>query len=354
MNASWWTWGLVVTRTLLIGAAGGAVFLWAGLPAPWLAGAMVATALSVAAGVKVCVPDNARRAVFLLIGLSIGSSVTADTLQRMMSWPASLLMLAVTVVLVTAVQYYYFQAVHGWGRRTAFFAGLPGALSTVLIFAEHHASDLPRVTVAQSVRLFFLIALLPIAISNLGEGPAAAVASAPPGPWLDTAIVVAVGCVAGLLAERFNVPAGLMLAPAVVNAALHLSGTVHGVLPDTLLVPGYVILGCLVATRFAGIGMGLLKGMLSASLVAFALALATSALGAYVASLLSGLPFGQTWLAFAPGGLETMTIMAFALDMDPAFVGALQIARFLGLSIAIPIVAGWLFGRGRVKADEAT
>lgn len=353
MGVSRWRMVYVVARTLLAGAVGGALFLWAGMPAPWLAGAMVGTALCLAAGAEVAVPDGARRAVFVLIGLSIGSSVDSATLARMASWPTSLIMLAVTVAVVTAAQYYYFQAAHGWGRRTAFFAGLPGALSTVLLLAQHHAADLPRVTVAQSVRLFFLIALLPLAISNLGGAQDAAPSPMPPAEWPDTLIVILVGTIAGFLAERLRVPAGLMLAPALANVALHLSGLVHGGLPDFLLVPGYVVLGCMVAARFAGIGMRLLRGMLAASSIGFAVALALSALGAYVASALSGLPFGQTWLAFAPGGLETMTIMAFALDMDPAFVGALQIARFLGLSIAIPLVAAWLFGRPAPESGPA-
>ena len=43
--------------------------------------------------------------------------------------------------------------------------------------------------------------------------------------------------------------------------------------------------------------------------------------------------------AFAPGGLEAMTMMAFALGLDPLFVGAHHIARFLFISLALPWVA---------------
>ena len=49
-----------------------------------------------------------------------------------------------------------------------------------------------------------------------------------------------------------------------------------------------------------------------------------------------GLPFGQVWLAYAPGGIEAMAIMAFALHLDAAFVGAHHVLRILGLSLLSP------------------
>jgi len=42
-------------------------------------------------------------------------------------------------------------------------------------------------------------------------------------------------------------------------------------------------------------------------------------------------------MAYAPGGLEAMTILSFALHLDPAFVGVHHLARFLFVSLAIPI-----------------
>ncbi len=46
----------------------------------------------------------------------------------------------------------------------------------------------------------------------------------------------------------------------------------------------------------------------------------------------------QVWLAFAPGGLEAMTVLAFTLDTDPAFVAGHQIIRFLAVSMIVPFM----------------
>ena len=56
-------------------------------------------------------------------------------------------------------------------------------------------------------------------------------------------------------------------------------------------------------------------------------------------------------VAFAPGGLEAMTIMAFALNLDPAYVGAHQMARYIGLALLMPMVTAYVLGRMGVSRE---
>ena len=68
------------------------------------------------------------------------------------------------------------------------------------------------------------------------------------------------------------------------------------------------------------------------------LAVATSLaclLALIVASLLS-LRVADVVIAYAPGGMEAMTILAFILHLDPAFVGVHHLARFLFVALAMP------------------
>jgi hypothetical protein len=44
-------------------------------------------------------------------------------------------------------------------------------------------------------------------------------------------------------------------------------------------------------------------------------------------------------LAFAPGAQDTMMVLALALHLDPVFVGALQLSRFLLVSFLVPFLA---------------
>ena len=66
--------------TAVLGAAGGGLFAWLGLPAAWLAGAMAATAVAALAGLPVAMPAPVRNTAFVLLGVSMGASVTPETI----------------------------------------------------------------------------------------------------------------------------------------------------------------------------------------------------------------------------------------------------------------------------------
>lgn len=195
-----------------------------------------------------------------------------------------------------------------------------------------------RVTISQCVRLFFLIVALPVAIVFLS--PASDVATATPvaASVFEIIVLVVVSAAAGLLFERLRVPAGLILGAALASAALGLGGVVHGGAPDSILIPANIILGVMIGLRFKGISLPELRVELGDGFAGFAIAMIIAVAGAVFTSYVAGLPLALTLLAFAPGGLEAMTIMAFALNLDPAYVAAHQVARYIGLVLLMPAV----------------
>ena len=162
-----------VVLTLVIGALGGALFAWIGLPAPWLAGSMIAVTAAVLAGLPTAIYNPARIAVFILLGVQIGGSISNEALQRLTSWPGSLVILAATVIAVTASGYGLFRGLYKWDRATALFSSVPGALSLTLLLADEARADMPRVTIVQCIRIFFLVAILPslIGLGNQESAP---------------------------------------------------------------------------------------------------------------------------------------------------------------------------------------
>jgi hypothetical protein len=65
----------------------------AGLPAGWLSGAIVAVSAAALAGRQVFIPARLGRVVYVLLGISLGSSVTPETVATMVTWPLSMLAL---------------------------------------------------------------------------------------------------------------------------------------------------------------------------------------------------------------------------------------------------------------------
>jgi uncharacterized protein len=328
--------------TVAAGGAGGALATVFNLPAGWLVGSMIVCAALVMAGVPLIMPDWIRQAIFVLLGVSMGSAFTPETIATMFKWPASLAGLTVAVVGVVVTGVAFLHRVAHWDKPTAFFASVPGAMSYVLALSLRSPADTRLVVVAQMLRLMILMAVLPIIVRMTMPfgAPIRPPADAPVlGLFAGLAIEIALGFAAGFLLEWLKVPAGLMLGGMIAGAAIHLSGTVVGTMPAIILNPSQVLLGAFIGLRFSGTDLRLLGKAAIPSLATFVIAIAISAGTAYAVAAMLHLPLGQVLVAFAPGGLEAMTILAFVLGLDPAYVGVHQLARFLGLSLALPFIA---------------
>jgi membrane AbrB-like protein len=245
-------------------------------------------------------------------------------------------------VAVTWSGYAFFRYVYGWDRPTALFSSVPGALSLTLLLADNARADMPRVTIVQSIRLFFLVSVLPGVITRMEGGSAAPVIAPVTSSWRDGVLLLAAGTAGGLAAEKLKVPAGLLLGALAGSAAVRLTGLVQGPLSNFILFPAYVILGTMIGARFQSFDRRLIGRLLMASISGFAVALVVAGAGTFAASAVSDIPLANMLIAFAPGGLEAMTIMAFALNLDPAYVGSMQIVRYIGISVLLPLAARWL------------
>jgi len=92
----------------------------------------------------------------------------------------------------------------------------------------------------------------------------------------------------------------------------------------------------LVGERFRGTTLTVLVGALRGAVEGIVIAISVSLAFAWLGTVPTGLPFGQLWLAMAPGGIETMAILAFVLQLDATSVGAHHVVRFVALSLLVP------------------
>ncbi|MFD1703291.1 AbrB family transcriptional regulator [Methylopila henanensis] len=325
--------------------AGALAFFAAGLPAPWLVGSVVLTGAASLAGWIRPVPPRVRNAVLILLGVSLGSAVTPTTVAGVLMWPGSMAALGVAVAAMVAASYWVLRRGFGWDRPSAFYASPPGALTATLAIASDSSADMSKVAVVQVFRVFVLVAVVPV-LAALGGAPLGAAPATPTGSPGTLLALIAAGAAGGLAAHLFRLPGGLMIGAFAVSATLHATGVTAAALPQAVALPCFVALGAIVGTRFAGltprIVLGLLKPSVASFLVASALALGFSlGVGWWL-----DLPIAQVFVAFAPGGLEAMMLMAYLLGLDPAYVGAHHVARFVAISFAVPLFA-------RLAAPEA-
>jgi len=113
-----------------------------------------------------------------------------------------------------------------------------------------------------------------------------------------------------------------------------------------------LLIGAWIGSRFIGFDWELMHRTLFSALTPFVAAFTLAVLFAILAARLVSVPFAEALAAFAPGGLEAMTMLAFALGLDPMFVGSHHLARFFMIGLALPFVVRWL-GVDRRSASQS-
>ena len=143
--------------------------------------------------------------------------------------------------------------------------------------------------------------------------------------------------VAGVSVSRWKIPASFLLAGMLVSGVGHYMGVVTGRPPNSIIFIGFTVTGSMVGARFSSIPLHDLQRLLLASLSAvFISGLLSLAFAIPVAQMLD-VPFGQVFVAFAPGGVEAMAAMALALGYDPAYVATHHLFRIILLFFLLPV-----------------
>jgi uncharacterized protein len=342
-----------LAETLAIGAIGGAALGLAKFPAGWLSGAIISVAIAAIARRPVRVPRVLGQAANIVLGISLGASVTPDSVARMSSWPASLAVLALAMTCGSAAVVFYLHKVHDWDVMSALFASSPGGLSQALALAAETGADLRSVAMVQAMRVLVLSAGLPLcfaAFGITGSRPIANPAVATVASMEELAVLVVTATIAALVAYRLRLPGGLLVGAMAASGVLHATGLVQVNLPLPAQIVAFVVMGSIIGARFVGTDIWLLRQLTVVGLGALAVGTAVMSAFAIAAALLLSLPVGDAVMAFAPGALEAMTTLAFALNLDPAYVGTHHIARLIFVSLVVPVVVHAI--RRRASAAE--
>lgn len=347
MRPTWCpTWLTGLAETLLIGTLGGGLFAWLGFPAGWLSGSMIAVAVAALARRPMQMPPPLARVVFVAVGISLGAAVTPETLRGVATWPFSVVMLAVAVICATFASAFYLNKLHRWDMLSALFGSMPGALSQVIAYANQNKSDLRGIAIVQTIRVVILTACLPMALAALGlVGPAPANLQRFDAPLYELAILVVACSVIAALLQWLRFPGGLIFGAMLGSAVLHGTGWIHAVLPWWVVNAAMMALGAITGSRFANTGLRLLLQYLGAGLGSFAVAIAVMAVFAWSAISLMSFRIPDVVVSYAPGALDAMMILALALHLDPIFVGAHHVARFMLVSLALPVFVRMFGGK---------
>lgn len=327
---------------LAIGAAGALVAEHFHVPLAWMLGPLFFCMAAALAGVPAEVPLWMRANFMLLIGLFLGESFEGLDPATLLQWPVSMAGAVLYLPVSTWLAFLYYRHLVREERMTALCSSIPGGLTAVVLVSGALGADERNVALAQSLRIAFVVCMAPVVAFGLmgyatpsGEEFADQRLIALP----DLALLLGVSLGLVWLLRNTGVPILMMVCPLAASAVLRMGGLVEGVLPHWLVEVGLLVLGASVGSRFAGVPVMRLVRYGLLTFGGTAILMAVAAVFAWIVSLLTGLELVALLLAYAPGGVAEMSLIALAIHADPGFVAIHHVVRIIFVMIAVPMLA---------------
>ncbi|MGI6368660.1 MAG: AbrB family transcriptional regulator [Anaerolineae bacterium] len=317
------------------------------IPGGSFTGAMLATgAANLALGGLRDAPKGMQMVARVVLGLSIGASVTHETLAAIARSFVPVVAMVVAVALLGMLAAWAISRTTGMKLPTALCAASPGALPAMVALSRELGGEAPVVATMHLIRLISILLVIPtLAItwfpadtSHLASAIPMETASMPYSPLVTVSLLLALGLVAGLLARRLKLPAGDLLMPMFVAAIVN---------PGWLHVAPFPPALRLFANWVIGIGVG--TSITMEELRRFRpYALAGTLMTAFL--LLSGLGLGwllarlteidllTALLGCAPGGATAIMVISGDLGADAQLVASMHVTRMILLMALLPML----------------
>jgi membrane AbrB-like protein len=329
---------------ILIGALGGWLFVRLNLPLPWMLGSMTACTLASLVRVPIAAPGAVRPPMTMVIGVMLGVGFTPQFFGSVAHWLPTVLGLAGFILVSGGACVAYFRRVAGFDLPTAYFAGMPGGLVEMVIVGEDKGGDARTIALVHSARVLLVVLTLPFLVqvisgSSLGARPQLGV-SILETSWRDEIWLIATALAGAFLGHFLRLPARLLLGPMFASAAVHVLGWTRFAPPVEIVNVAQLVLGTTIGCRFAGTAPREVIRILVLSLGSTVILLAITVAFAVGVSHVS--VYGQVplLLAYSPGGLAEMSLVALSLGIEVAFVAAHHIIRvFIVMIGAAPVFA---------------
>jgi len=342
-------------ETLSIGAVGGTTLTWIGFPAGLITGSLLAVALAALAGRPVMVPVPLSRVISVLVGISLGAVVSPETLKGLVTFPLSVAVMVVSTLCMIAATTCYLRLVHGWDAQSALLGASPGALAQVMVLSAEYKADLRAIAIVQTVRVVALTVGIPSGLALFGltaSGGIMARLGSGFASLIELVVLVVVSSASALAIWRLRLPGGLLFGAMLGSGVLHGGGFMAAALPWWVASAAVIGIGAVTGSRFANTDPRTLLRFLGAALGSFAVAISIASAFVLALTAISSVRIADAVVAFAPGAQDTMMVLALAMHLDPVYVGALHLSRFLLVSLLVPFLVHRLRRGPRTPARE--
>lgn len=344
--------------SLLLGGLGALLARSLHLPGGAVIGAIVLTAVGNLVGISLEEPPSwLRAAARIVLGLTIGATVTPDTVAAIGRAQLPILgmifcMLGLGMLIAWAIH----RLTH-MPLSTALCGSSPGGLTTLVVMSTDLGGQASLVASMHMVRLvsvtLFTPAFVEAVFPNGGSIPPSVVAadgSAPVALW-QLLVLLALGLLAGLAARGLKIPGGDMIVGLLVAAIANITWLHLPDLPGSWKLFAQWVIGAGVGATVTRQALRDFKPYALAGSLMTTLLILAGLLSGWLLARLTALDLLTAIMGSSPGGADTMMILAGELGADARLVTAMHVSRLIVITLFTPLAIRVLGGRRREKTS---
>ena len=310
------------------------------IPLAWMLGPMLTISIATLSGLKLKMPKLALSVILIILGLYIGNYIDEKLLRQTHKWIGTSAIMFIYIMICIIFVSKYLEKFANYEKKTSYFSAAPGGLGPLVMLAEHEKSDISQVATSHLIRLIVIIATFPFVVNYFASET---VLKDEQFNFLDQnhyelIYLVITSIILIFIFDKIKVPAPLLSGPLVASGVLQISNIAYYQLPTQSIDFGLLILGASVGCRFAGKTLKEVYSNTKHSIVATLLLVLFSVIAAYAATFIIDKNFFSLLLAYCPGGIYEVAVIAIAFDLDPEFVSFHHIIRLLMILFTVPIM----------------
>ena len=310
------------------------------VPLAWMLGPMLTISIATLGGLKLKMPKLALSIILIVLGLYIGNYIDEKLLYQTHKWIGTSAIMFIYIMVCIIFVSKYLEKFAKYEKKTSFFSAAPGGLGPLVMLAEHEKSDISQVATSHLIRLIVIITVFPFVVDQFSKETILADEEF---NFLNQnhyhlIYLISFSLILIFLFDRLKVPAPLLSGTLVASGILQISNLAYYQLPSQSIDFGLLILGASVGCRFAGKTLHEVYSNTKHSVVATLLLVLFSVIAAIAASFIIDKNFFSLLLAYCPGGIYEVAVIAIAFDLDPEFVSFHHIIRLLMILFMVPII----------------
>ena len=352
---------LLTLTTLLCAFGAGKLFQQIDIPAPFLLGSLfglwilarimariqariltkILISLSATTRQILILPRSLYLVVIAGLAVLIGAAFSPHLFAQAQTWLVSLLAMLLATVVATTLATTFLTRLRGYEKKLAFLCAIPGGQAEVLLVSQGLVKKDYVVALCHLMRVLVIFCATPVLLTVIGNNASSSTTLTPVAAVVSTtqplfevslpALLLFVGfALFGYLGARaLRLPFPYLLGPLALSLTAHLSGITAIPRIEEFMLLAQITVGGTLGLKLAQVRFHKLAPYALDAIVSTTLVLSVYGITAALLAAWTETSFWQMLLAFIPGGLNEVSLLAFLFGYDVAFIAFHHAARLL-------------------------